>query len=92
LSSKEGTRPSILHFSFLSVQGDASRYPLANVQTNKSFFPSGSAHLVYTSEKEQERKMSKKKRPKQTAQQKPPQWQPIGMLPTIATHIDGTLV
>ncbi len=36
--------------------------------------------------------MSKKKRVhKQTAQQKPPQWQPISMLPTLATHIDGML-
>jgi hypothetical protein len=32
--------------------------------------------------------MSKKKRPKQTAQ---PHWQPISMLPTLATHIDGML-
>jgi len=35
--------------------------------------------------------MSKKKRPRQPGQQKQPQWQPIGMLPTIATHIDGML-
>jgi hypothetical protein len=32
--------------------------------------------------------MSKKKRPKQTAQ---PHWQSIAMLPTLATHIDGML-
>ncbi len=32
--------------------------------------------------------MSKKKRPKQTAQ---PHWQPVTMLPTLAIHIDGML-
>lgn len=32
--------------------------------------------------------MSKQKRPKQTAQ---PRWQPISMLATFATHIDGML-
>ena len=37
--------------------------------------------------------MPKKKhtRQKQTARQKPPQWQPVRMLPTLATHIDGML-
>lgn len=32
--------------------------------------------------------MSKQKRPKQTAH---PRWQPISMLATFATHIDGML-
>ncbi len=35
--------------------------------------------------------MSKKKRPRQPGQQKQPQWQPIGMLPRLSTHIDGML-
>ncbi len=35
--------------------------------------------------------MSKKKRPRQSGQQKQPHWQPISMLPTLATHIDGML-
>ena len=35
--------------------------------------------------------MSKKKRPRQPGQQKQPQWQPISMLPTLATHIGGML-
>jgi hypothetical protein len=47
--------------------------------------------LLYTAQK-QERNMSKKKRTnKQTAHQPQPQWQPISMLPTFATHIDGML-
>src|SRR6266536_1101191 len=47
--------------------------------------------LRYNARKQQERKMSKKKRPRQPGQQKRPQWQPISMLSTIATHIDGML-
>jgi hypothetical protein len=44
---------------------------------------------LYTGEKGKgETSMSKKKRPKQTAH---PHWQPISMLPTLATHIDGML-
>ncbi len=34
--------------------------------------------------------MSKKKRPRQPGQQQP-QWQPISLLPTLATHIHGML-
>jgi hypothetical protein len=40
--------------------------------------------------KSREEIMSKKKRPRQAGQQKP-QWQPIGMIPPFATHIDGML-
>lgn len=35
--------------------------------------------------------MSKKHRPKQTAHQPQPQWQPIEMLSTLGPHIDGML-
>ncbi len=35
--------------------------------------------------------MSKKKRPRQSAVPKQPQWQPISMLPTFTAHIDGML-
>jgi hypothetical protein len=47
--------------------------------------------MRYNARKQQERSMSKKKRPRQPGQQKQPHWQPISMLPRLSTHIDGML-
>jgi len=59
--------------------------------SDSSYVSSHLALLALQCEKTAGAKMSKKKRPRQPGQQKQPQWQPMSMLPTIATHIDGML-
>jgi hypothetical protein len=52
------------------------------------FVVSCSGRRYKTTKMAGEKTMSKKKRPRQTAQ---PHFQPISMLPTLAMHIDGML-